>query len=216
MERRTSLGSLEEFKTRALEHIRSDDLRTLLDPLFTRFHHGAAMDVIARTNRFPAGDLHYMREKGAIGVAVFAAALLHHFGEVAALGDLSCEYELWGNRDAYALRGERIFDIFFLMPTADSKHRNVTFNIEIKNYAKAGVGTLRDLNKQILYDTKRLNPPGALQPLIPVWTFMQGLHDDARAELEARAFGVIDFTRPHLLTEMRRAFRVPSFLRAGA
>jgi hypothetical protein len=41
------------------------------------------------------------------------------------------------------------------------------------------------------------------------------LHDDARAELEARAFGVIDFTRPQLLTEMRRAFRVPPSLRVG-
>lgn len=215
MDRQTSLGSIVEFRTRALEHIQSEDLRALLPPLFERYHHGEAMALIDKTNRFPRGDLRYMKEKGAIGVAVFAAALLHHFGEVAALGDLSCEYELWGNRDAYALRGERIFDIFFLMPTSESRHRNVTFNIEIKNYADADTGTLRDLSRQILYDAKRLAPRGGQQPLIPVWTFMQGLDAGARLALEARDFRVIDFTKPRLLVEMRRAFQVPPSLRAG-
>ena len=62
-----------------------------------------------------------------------------------------------------------------------------------------------ELSKQILCDTWRLNPRGGLQPVVAVWTFMQGLNQAARHDLEARDFRVIDFTKANLFMEMKQA-----------
>jgi hypothetical protein len=201
------LGCLEEFKERALQHIRSEGWRAQIAELFVHFDHARARTLIGRTNQFPSTDLRYMVEKGAIGVAVNAAALLHHFGQLAGEGYLVCEYDLWGSKDVDARHGERVFDIGFLRPIG--ANRSVMFNIESKNYETVGVQSLRKLSKQILYDTRRLNPRRGLQPIVPVWTFMQGLDQGARLDLEARGFRVVDFTRPDLFMEMRQALAVP-------
>jgi len=201
------LGCLQEFKERALQHIRSDDWRDLVEEQFAHFDHAAAQSIIAKTNGFPSTDIRYMTEKGAIGVAVNAAALLHHFGRLAGDGYLVCEYDLWGSKDVDARYGERVFDIGFLR--AVGTDRSVMFNIETKNYKTVGVNTLTDLSKQILYDVKRLNPRRGLQPIVPVWTFMQGLDQAARHAFEGRGFRVVDFTRPNLFLEMTQALAVP-------
>lgn len=201
------LGCLQEFRERALQHIRSDDWRTLVEEQFSRFDHAAARSLIAKTNGFPSSDIRYMTEKGAIGVAINAAALLHHFGQLAGDGYLVCEYDLWGSKDVDARHGERVFDIGFLR--AVGTDRSVMFNIETKNYKAVSMGTLKDLSKQILYDMKRLNPRRGHQPIVPVWTFMQGLDQAARHAFEARGFRVVDFTRPDLFMEMKQALAVP-------
>lgn len=214
MFRRTGLGRLQEFRETALHHIQSEDLRRLVEPLFVKFDHAEARRAVEMTNKLPAADLDYMKEKGAIGAAVFAAAMLHHFGSIGARGDLVFEYELWGGRDVGALYPERRFDILFLKPTTAARTGNVTFNIEAKNYKSANMSTLTSLNKQILYDEKRLNPKGGLQPIVPVWTFMQGLSDEGvRRALEVRNFRVLDFAQPNLKLEMNHAFRVSDSLR---
>jgi hypothetical protein len=197
------LGCLEEFRERAIQHIRSEDWRASVEELFTRFSHERARSLIANTNKFPGDDLHYMKEKGAIGVAVNAAAILHHFSELASNGYLVCEYDLWGRKEVDASRGERVFDIGFLRPTG--RNSSVMFNIETKNYENVTAPTLKGLSKQILYDLYRLKPKGDLKPIVPVWTFMQGLRQDARHDLEVKGFRVIDFTKARLSIEMKNA-----------
>jgi hypothetical protein len=201
------LGCLEEFRERAIQQIQSEDWRARVEALFTTFVHDEAKALLVRTNTFPSDELHYMREKGAIGVAVNAAALLHHFGELAADGYLVCEYDLWGSKDVDARYGERVFDIGFLRPTG--RNQSVMFNIETKNYERVTAATLSRLSKQILYDSKRLNPRSGLQPIIPVWTFMQGVSPDARYALEAKGFRVLDFMTPRLFLEMKKAIAAP-------
>jgi hypothetical protein len=147
-----------------------------------------------------------MREKGAIGEAIVAAAVRHYFGRYDGTGHFDFQYPYKGRMGPDAILNERTMDIIFYRPTG---HRSSTaFQIEAKNRQGVDAKTLNEpsISRQILKDLRYLNPViGPDRPLIPVWWFLQGLDRSARYQLGAIRFRVVDFTAD-LDVEVHNAF----------
>jgi len=187
------MRTLQEFITAALQNVKREDMQQRLPRILEHWNLTEARQIIADSNRIPRGPIG-MKEKGAIGEAVVAAAVRHYFGQYDGIGHFDFQYPYWGNRGPDATWSERTMDIILYLPAGPGK--STAFQIEAKNRQGVDASALNgpSLGKQIEKDLRYLNPVIAPErPLIPVWWFLQGLDKAARNQLEAMKFRVVDF-----------------------